>query len=75
MEEIYNINIVDYIEQIDNDNIYYKFSTDNNYDEIYLKDLCILANINNSHYSKSLNGYNNNINLDKSTIKKIKWKE
>lgn len=44
-------NIVDNIENIDNNNnIIYKFFSDNNNEGLYNKDLCILTNSNNSHY-------------------------
>ena len=53
-EEIFNINIVDYLEEDNNNDInnsYHKFFSDYNHDGNYNKDLCILSNINNNHYN------------------------
>ena len=52
-QELYNINIADYIVVIDdtNNNIYHKFFTDCNHDNNYEKNLCILTSIANSHYN------------------------
>ena len=53
VEEIYNINIADSIQTNYSDikTIYLKFFYDYNNDNNYLKDLCILTQINNNHYN------------------------
>ena len=52
-EELYKINITDYIESYDeiNNKIFYKFYTDCNHDNNYLKNFCLLTSIGNSHYN------------------------
>lgn len=51
-EEIFNINIGDYIEEVNNHNqVFHKFFSDSNHDNNYNKDLCLLTNISNSHYN------------------------
>ena len=51
VEEIYNINLADYIQINNNSNIYHEFLYDCNHDNNYRKHLCILTNINNNHYN------------------------
>lgn len=65
VEELYNINIADYLEKVDNNDITcHKFLYDYNHDRNYLKDLCILTSINNNHYNliydKIYNVFKNN---------------
>ena len=51
VEEIYNINLADYIQINNNSNIYHEFLYDCNHDNNYRKHLFILTNINNNHYN------------------------
>ena len=64
VEEIYNINLADYIQINNSNNIYHEFFYDCNHDNNYAKDLCILTNINNNHYNlifdKKYNCFKNN---------------
>ena len=66
VEEIYNINITDYIQNYGNNEIYYQFFSDCNHDQNYRKHLCILTNINNNQYNllfdKKYNCFKNNEN-------------
>ena len=52
-EELFNINIADFIETKSNINnlTIHKFFADCNHDQNYDKDLCLLTSINNSHYN------------------------
>ena len=81
-EEIFNINIVDYLEEDninDMNNFYHKFFSDCNHDGNYNKDLCILSNIRNIHYNllydKAYNCFKNSNNqlifLNNSTKKNL----
>ena len=51
--EIYNVNIVDYKEKIDNVNnkVYHEFVFDYNSGQDYNKDLCIFTQINGNHFN------------------------